>query len=147
MDFPVILEPVDCDSFPLQLKTENKQIQLNFSYWEPDFTKGSGTVGLPDPLRLTVHSLYPAAAAITAGIYLVGRPRPAIIISLCCSTERASCVVPVGNKVQRIVLSRSCLSSRLHRVLDVIGSPEVPNNIESSTEVHHDRVIPSTMTP
>ena len=62
-----------------------------------------GTVGLPDSSRLTVHSLYPAAAAITAGILLVGRPRTAIFLSLFCSTKRASCCLPVGNKVKGFI--------------------------------------------
>ena len=40
------------------------------------------TVGLPDSPRHTVHSMYPAAAAITAGILLVGRSRTGICLSL-----------------------------------------------------------------
>ena len=60
--------------------------------------RSGGGVGLPDPLRLTVHKLYPAAAAITAGMLLVGRPRPAIILSLRVQHLRASCVSPLGIK-------------------------------------------------
>ena len=54
-------------------------------------------VGLPDSSRHTVHSMYPAAAAITAGILLVGRSHTGICLSLLCSTSVCKlCVLPVG---------------------------------------------------
>ena len=64
-------------------------------------------------------------------IMIVGWSPPSHFLSLLCSTTGASCCLPVGNKVQRI-LSRSRLSSsRLRRILDIVGSPEVPNTFFS----------------
>ena len=42
--------------------------------------------------------MYPVAAAITTGILLVGRPRPAIFLFLFVALRRASVVSPLGNK-------------------------------------------------
>ena len=62
-------------------------------------------VGLPDSSRHTVHSMYPAAAAITAGILLVGRSRTGICLSLVVALVCASCVCsPLGIKSKNLFI-------------------------------------------
>jgi len=66
--------------------------------------------------------MYPVAAAITTGILLVGRPRPAIFLLPVCNYQVQVVVSPLGNKVERISSQEPSLIP-ITTILDIVGIP------------------------
>ena len=70
--------------------------------------------------------MYPVAAAITTGILLVGRPRPAIFLLPVCSTKQCKLLCPRWEIKVKGFQPRNRLSFRLRRILDIVGVHKFP---------------------
>ena len=69
--------------------------------------------------------MYPVAAAITTGILLVGRPRPAIFLFLFV-TPKCKLLCPRWEIKVKGFQPRNRLSFRLRRILDIVGVHKFP---------------------
>ena len=76
--------------------------------------------------------MYPAAPAITAGILLVGRPRPAIFLFLFVALTVQVVVSPLGNKVLKDFIPGTAYHSDYDDNIGCCGIQEPPHMAQTA---------------